>query len=236
MTKIKFMLLATAIVVGNAVAGASKETASDAARLEGGIVQIGGKGRIAVLDFRGSQSSAAEECREAVRPLETMSHVKFSYAAKNIAFDIAKASKYVLESEGNAAVFVVDDTTLPMTLSAVEAGWALVNVAALRDEPGGIVPPRRLGVALRRAACRTMGLGVARGRDSFLGPARNCAELDALAPDGMTMDAAMSIMAYLPTIGIERYERMTYKEACEEGIAPAPTNEVQRAIWKKYKK
>ena len=28
---------------------------------------------------------------------------------------------------------------------------------------------------------------------------------------------------------------MTYKEACEEGWAPAPTNEIQKAIWDKVR-
>ena len=36
-------------------------------------------------------------------------------------------------------------------------------------------------------------------------------------------------------MGFAPYRRTTYKRACKEGWAPAPTNDFQRAVWEKIK-
>ena len=36
-------------------------------------------------------------------------------------------------------------------------------------------------------------------------------------------------------MGITPYRRTTYREACQEGWAPQPTNDVQKAIWEQVK-
>jgi hypothetical protein len=38
---------------------------------------------------------------------------------------------------------------------------------------------------------------------------------------------------HLKAIGITKKVVKTYLDACEEGWAPAPTNDVQKAIWDK---
>ena len=39
--------------------------------------------------------------------------------------------------------------------------------------------------------------------------------------------------ARLPELGVTPWKETTYKRACEEGWAPAPTNEYQKAVWDK---
>ena len=36
-------------------------------------------------------------------------------------------------------------------------------------------------------------------------------------------------------LGITRPRRISYRRACLEGIAPAPTDDIQRAIWERIK-
>jgi hypothetical protein len=38
---------------------------------------------------------------------------------------------------------------------------------------------------------------------------------------------------YLANLGVKPAHIRTYKQACKEGWAPAPTNEYQKAIWDK---
>jgi hypothetical protein len=45
----------------------------------------------------------------------------------------------------------------------------------------------------------------------------------------------MKVIRFMSHWGIERAERMTYEVACREGFAPAPTNDIQKAIWERIK-
>ena len=57
----------------------------------------------------------------------------------------------------------------------------------------------------------------------------------AYASEPMSQGGAMVISHALPQMGIPQIRRVSYKNACEEGWAPAPTNEFQKAIWEKVK-
>ena len=43
----------------------------------------------------------------------------------------------------------------------------------------------------------------------------------------------ISIMAWAKSHGLASAKRVAYKKACQEGWAPAPTNDIQKAIWDK---
>lgn len=45
------------------------------------------------------------------------------------------------------------------------------------------------------------------------------------------IDMANRYTAYLETLGVKPAHERTYRQACKEGWAPAPTNEIQQAIW-----
>ena len=45
----------------------------------------------------------------------------------------------------------------------------------------------------------------------------------------------MRIDPTLRKLGLAKTRRATYKRACEEGWAPAPTNDWQKAVWQKVK-
>ena len=59
------------------------------------------------------------------------------------------------------------------------------------------------------------------------------AELDKIVGEQFGIDTMMGVVKHLPEIGVVPDQRITYREACRKGIAPAPTNEYQKAIWEK---
>jgi hypothetical protein len=42
-------------------------------------------------------------------------------------------------------------------------------------------------------------------------------------------------VTYLKSLGVTPAEMTTYRKACREGWAPAPTNDIQKAIWEQVK-
>ena len=50
---------------------------------------------------------------------------------------------------------------------------------------------------------------------------------------GVPPDVFPRMLHYIGALGIRPVVQATYKKACQEGWAPAPTNDVQKAIWEK---
>ncbi len=50
------------------------------------------------------------------------------------------------------------------------------------------------------------------------------------------IDMANRYTSYLATLGVKPAHERTYRQACKEGWAPPPTNDIQRAIWQKVHK
>ena len=130
-------------------------------------------------------------------------------------------------ADAGAAVLVVDDTSLPLVVASPDARWAIANVAALRGMPEHA--EARLEKLLWNAVARALGTG-ATGDGGVIAPFSSVTSLDAL-PDvpGPASHNALMDAARVQGIGLIRLA--TYRTACEEGWAPAPTNDVQRAIW-----
>ena len=56
-------------------------------------------------------------------------------------------------------------------------------------------------------------------------------DLDALSAESYGVETLNKLAQSMPLYGLKPYHRSTYRKACEEGWAPAPTNDVQRKIW-----
>ncbi len=61
------------------------------------------------------------------------------------------------------------------------------------------------------------------------------ADLDSLFSERYTFDFVQGMSKHLPNLGIKQFTRTIYKKACEEGWAPAPTNDYQKAVWEQVK-
>ena len=133
-----------------------------------------------------------------------------------------------------AVVSVVDIPGWTSILVAPEDGWVQVNIAALaKDSPKTEVLEARTKKELWRAFVMLFGGGNARFGKDLMRPVNSLADLDAfpnLAPGPEPFNA---VLDGARARGITCIRRTTYKAACEEGWAPAPTNEYQKAIWDK---
>ncbi|MBQ6010557.1 MAG: hypothetical protein IJL17_18650 [Kiritimatiellae bacterium] len=132
-----------------------------------------------------------------------------------------------------AGVYVVEDDTLPRMLVAPEEGWAFVNVKALRD---GNVPEDHLTARARKEISRALmfvcGCGNA---GAVMQSVTSLVHLDRIPVDTFPPMARNQIIAHLNNLGVEPIHQASYLRACQEGWAPAPTNDIQRGIWQKVR-
>lgn len=137
----------------------------------------------------------------------------------------------------DVAIFVIEDSFLPVLLAAPEDRWALVNVSKIQIETKDDILGKRL-VALRTRGeiNRAFALACGAGSSSYPGNmfGATCArELDTTDVDATIMDIVQRCGNWLGKIGVTPERNVMYLRACQEGWAPTPTNEFQKAIWDK---
>ena len=131
-----------------------------------------------------------------------------------------------------AALVIVDDSTKNAYIESAEGRWTILNVAALKaDHPNHPKLVERFEKMLWRAAARALGVGYSNHDISVLMPFSSLEELDANnslkpAPDGIN-----AFMNNAAAYGMTPLTIASYRTACRNGWAPAPTNDIQKAIW-----
>lgn len=132
---------------------------------------------------------------------------------RNGTWKFAEAQKCMDATGARAAVFIVDDTSLPMSLVAMEARWGVVNVAGL-DAKG-------IEKETLRVATVVLGGATSKYPASSMRPVFSKEDLAKKAGDIVTFDSIMAISSCLPELGVEPYRLMTREDAIEEGLIPA---------------
>ena len=143
-------------------------------------------------------------------------------------FDI-KSPKF----DGEVAIFIIEDETLPPILVAPENKWALVNITPIAKEQRPIFFEQRTKKELSRAFAYLCGATGSKYERSLTRGITSQAELDKNYDYELPMDIVQRFWDYMKPLGVIPAQRATYLKACEEGWAPAPTNDVQKAIWDK---
>ena len=64
-------------------------------------------------------------------------------------------------------------------------------------------------------------------------PVYKITDLDAVTYPVISPETMNKIIQACNKRGIQAFVSDTYKNACEQGWAPAPTNDIQKAIWDK---
>lgn len=135
---------------------------------------------------------------------------------------------------GELSLYVIDDEQLPMSLVAPEGRWAFVNVAPLA-KGRGTAPAffeARVKKEMARVGCLLLGGIGSTYKENLLSFVNNPDDLDKFEKDTLPIDGIMRCSRYLLGIGVKPWRDVTYRRACEEGWAPQPTNDIQRAVWK----
>lgn len=201
-------------------------------RMTGGFLRDpkGLKGKVAIVN---TQEIVSKETIEAVAErLSSDSRLKFEYQKASP----ATPDEILKNSGAVAAVIVVNDPAQPIACVAVEDRWAIVNVAKIgRGLKGDAAKkkfiPSRTAKEISRMAALLCGAAKSRFKGNVMDVTR-LEDLD-LIEDGLPMDHISSMAQHLQSLGLTRERIVPYRKAVQEGWAPAPTNEYQKAIWDK---
>lgn len=134
---------------------------------------------------------------------------------------------------GTASLYIVYDEKLPALLSAPENYWVMVNVAPLAKGDGEKPAffAARVQKELTRGFSLLAGAQSSNYPNSLVGCVTKPEDLDQFLDCKLPVDVIARFVRYVDGYGIKPKQVVTYKKACQEGWAPQPTNDVQRAIW-----
>ena len=132
-------------------------------------------------------------------------------------------------------VIEIKSNEYPATfVTAPESGYAMVNVNMLKkDAPNDELLKTRMTKELWRALVYMLGGGNDAQPVCLMKPVATLADLDALQS---TCPCPMSFAVMLESarrFGVAPVRITSYRQAVAEGWAPAPTNDIQKAIWDK---
>lgn len=196
------------------------------ARYEGGRLGKPGTKKGKIVYINAQQRAKIEWIREQIG---TVNH-KLNYDIEIMDGEFTFPSPK-LEAEAN--LFIVDNPSLPSLLSAPENRWVLVNVAQLTSGAGA--KPQffeaRVKKELTRGFCLLAGAQDSGFKMSLMGCKTSPDQLDTHADCRLPVDIIKRFGPYLEGYGIRPEKVVSYRKACEEGWAPQPTNELQKAVW-----
>ena len=156
--------------------------------------------------------------------------IPIDYEGSKGVFDAVKHGFSVTNA---AAVLVLaDDTNAPRILCAPEEPWAAVNVRALSvDNP----VKEKLNIRVMKESWRALSIAMGAAetlyRPCLLSPIHSLQDLDENPSLVVSPEPFTFISRNARKLGISKIYQTTYRKACRQGWAPAPTNEVQKAIW-----
>lgn len=140
----------------------------------------------------------------------------------------ARELKKSLGADALLMVVECDKCSEPMMI-APDGAWAVVNVKALGD--------RNVDTRLRKEVVRAFAYLCGGTKSQYADPmtaaVTDVRQLDLIGQAELPIDVLTRTTEYLKTLGVTQYEEVSYQTACRQGWAPAPTNEVQKAIWEK---
>ena len=168
--------------------------------------------------------------------METLLPIE-SRVGKTVSVETARtiAEQLANEPRVGAGIVIVDDATKKAYIESLEGRWAILNIAPLKtDTPDAKTLEVRCAKMMWRATARALGVGYAAHDDiSVLKPFSSLAELDANPEMKPSPDGSNALLQNASGYGITTLTIASYRTACRNGWAPAPTNDVQKAIWDK---
>lgn len=190
-------------------------------------------GKFAVLNAQRSLDIADFEVD--LRDLSKFNCIGFDAANISDKVDVTTAGTVLKASGANGAVFIIDDPAYPISLVAAESKWGIVNIAPLKT---GAKDNESLKKRARRELWRVF-YAVAGAADAdvqlcLLRPVFSGDDIEALVPNTVCPAVQPRVDDHLKAMGLKKWQRATYREACEAGWAPEPKDDYQKAIWAEY--
>lgn len=227
----KNFLFALTVCVISAIYAESEE---EVIAKNGGWCKLKGYGFVAAIDCRQVKSEA--DFKDGIDSVKSTFKPDIR-VVNGKAFSLSNATEQLKNSKANAAVFIIEDKNLPMTLTAYEEKWTFINAAKIKeDSPDAAKFRKRLSLLFMRQCCRILGSDATKTPDCCLYPVFNLKDLDSITSMDVAIGVYIAINESMPCIGVEGIEMGTYRDACELGLSIPPTNDVQRAIAAEVKK
>lgn len=151
--------------------------------------------------------------------------------AKSEKPSLANVSALVEKLDAEAVLFVTDDASLPPLLCAPESRWTIVNIAGIAKGASESVASARIRKEVSRGFAYLAGAANSTFANSLMSAVTKPQGLDYLSDEMPPVEVVARFPEYLRGLGITPILHVTYKQACQEGWAPAPTNEYQRVFW-----
>jgi len=195
-------------------------------RHTGGKLKAPGEQKGRIVWVNAQDKAPAEWVKSIADYFADMIHVQIDVAPGTFKFPD-------VEIAGNATLYIIDDKNLPPILHAPESRWTMVNVSRLNEGDGNkpAFYEARVKKELVRGFCLLAGTQKSNYPQSLLGSVTKPSDLDEFPNFELPVDIPVRFHEYLAGFGIKPYRLTTYRKACQEGWAPSPTNDVQKAIW-----
>ena len=203
-------------------------------RTTGGMIRRPGFGKGSVAVVSDQKRVSVWRVSDAMMPIESALHIKVEHLNGKLTGALP-TSEDVKKCGSQFAIFLVDQSNQASRLiTSPDARWAMINVAALStDNPDVAKLEKRVRKEIVRAFGCICGAFCPKSNHSLFAPASTLKDLDNIIALAYPPDHYAKTIAYLRASGVEPYVERTYHRACREGWAPAPTNDIQKAIWDK---
>lgn len=180
------------------------------------MIRFDGKGTLVFVNAAGTSDDAIRNAADTIS-----NFLSVETEVRKGEWSLATARTGLAAMNANAAVYLVKDEHLPLSLTAAEEKWGVVNVKGLSDK------------AVRKMALRVaivlLGGASSKYPASVMRPVFSVADLEN-AGEVMTIDSLMAIQSNLAANGFKPFQIVDYAAALEAGDAPPPANETQRKI------
>lgn len=235
MKKLVFAAVAAVTFVSFAAPAANRPKMTKEERERRMMEKFGG---IAVTEAKGSVVAVnAQKGFDVSRVTNSIAqagrNIQMPIAIKEGAFSVTEARRTLDALGATVGVFLVDDPALPMSLTSTEARWGVVNIAPLKEGADDEKVAKRVAKEFNRVLMFTFGGGLSMQKTSIMKPIAKPGDLDRCVSMGIPFDTLGGVLNNMAGHGVVRAMRTTYRKACEEGWAPQPTNEFQKAVWDK---
>lgn len=141
------------------------------------------------------------------------------------------ADKLVSKNGVGAAALIISNPSLPVLIISPDRRWGILNVASIAN---GNPDPEKLVARFTKlywnVIARTLGAGNSSYPGCVLMPFSNMDQLDAIHAFKPCPEPFNKMIDTGAAYGIGILTVTTYRVACEQGWAPDPTNDVQKAI------
>lgn len=205
-------------------------------RRYGGIIKVPNsqKGKIVVVNAQ--KKLPLDKLRTGMDEFAQMQQFKVEFV-EGAATTIDKAMADMVMLGADVAVFIQENPELKLTLiNAPEQRWTIINASAINaDARNDEFAAARIRKELMRGFLCAAGTMNSQYQGSIMAAIREPKDLDKMLEDA-PIDAIQRAIESLKVYGVTPQEVSTYKKACQEGWAPAPTNEYQKAIWDEVRK